>query len=100
MNPDQEPTRWRDVSTFAHADLEYQPICRPAQRVARRTELAVLVLEAVAVILVERERPVAWVEVQRQRVERALVGVAQVQPAGDDRPRTDVERHALQRRIR
>ena len=100
VNPNQEPARWRDVSAFACADLENQPIFRPSQRVASRTELVVLVRKAVAVILVERERPVVRVEVQRQRVERALVGVAQVRPAGDDRPRTDVERHALQRRIR
>ncbi len=87
VNPDQKPSRWRDVSTFMFTDLENQPIFRPSQRVASRTELAVLVLEAVAVIFVERDRPIAQVEIQRQRVERLLVGVSQVWPAWDDRPR-------------
>src|SRR5437868_4628146 len=57
MNPDHESSRWRDISAFACADLEHQPICCLAQRIARRRELALLVLEAVAVIFVERERP-------------------------------------------
>src|SRR5436853_636261 len=90
VNPDQEPTRWRDVGAFACADFENQLVFCPSQRVASRTELTMLVLKAVAVILVERERPVVRVEVQRQRVERALIGVAQVWPTRDDGPRTNV----------
>src|SRR5438067_1858172 len=96
MHPDQQLTRWREVSPFACTDLENELICRLSQGVAGCRELALLVCEAMAVIFVERERPVAWIEVERQRVERMLVGVAQVRPTGDDRPLADVERHALQ----
>lgn len=99
MNPYQKPSRRRDVRTFTFTDLENDPIFRSSQCVASRTELAMLVLEAVAVIFVERERPIAQVKIQFQRVERLLVGVSQVWTAWDNRPRTDVERHTLQRRV-
>ena len=81
-------------------DGEHQLIFRLLQRVGCRGELAVFVRDAVAVIFVERECSVAPVEVQGQRVEWALVGVVQVGPTGDNRPRSDVERHTLQRRVR